>query len=374
MASLHILALHVLMLASAEAHRLPGWVVQVAERGYTSTSLFFILSGFVLTYAYSDDETGFRGNDRSFWIGRFARLYPLLVITYLFALPLATDTSFQAAVRAVLTLTGLQAWVPVPEYSLGSVSWSLSVLALCYAVTPALLRRLQGAGSRQLAWLLGAAWLGAMVAPAMLMAWSGHPVEPSDPGMQIIHTFPLLRLPEFVFGMMLGKLFVRSGGARGPWTAWGTAAAAAVLAGVMIFGERLPYPLLHNGVLAPVHGMIVVGLASGAGAVGRFLGSRPMRALGDASLPLYMLHMPLLTYVQMVAGGAGSGSAYRTAIVLVLYLGTLLALSLAAWRWVIEPAAGWIRRRLDPANGSARRPATAAPRPDAPTLAAEGVA
>jgi peptidoglycan/LPS O-acetylase OafA/YrhL len=141
-----------------------------------------------------------------------------------------------------------------------------------------------------------------------------------------------------------------------------------------MFGGRLPYPLLHNGALAPLHGILIVGLASGAGPVGRLLAYGGMRALGDASLPLYLLHIPLLTYVAGWVEGHGAGSMSMMAFVLAGYMAGLIALSLAASRWIVEPGALYIRRRLTPPKGSAPVPAVPAPSPQTSPLVAEGAA
>jgi peptidoglycan/LPS O-acetylase OafA/YrhL len=163
--------------------------------------------------------------------------------------------------------------------------------------------------------------------------------------MLILHTLPLARLPEFVFGLLLGKLFLRVGDDYRRWMKPGLTGAAAILASVFLFGERLPYPLLHNGLLAPVHGMLIVGLASGGGAVARFLASRPMQTLGDASLPLYLLHKPMLLYVQLWVGGPEAGSPRFMMIVVAAYLIGTVLLSILTGRWFVEPLAQRIRRR-----------------------------
>ena len=48
----------------------------LAGTGYIAVSLFFLLSGFVLSYSYLNRQGDMRGSRRGFWAARFARIYP----------------------------------------------------------------------------------------------------------------------------------------------------------------------------------------------------------------------------------------------------------------------------------------------------------
>ncbi|MFZ3141750.1 acyltransferase family protein, partial [Polaromonas sp.] len=54
----------------------PQPVHNVISHGFVAVSLFFILSGFILTYNYADNVGGLKTGKWNFWVARFARIYP----------------------------------------------------------------------------------------------------------------------------------------------------------------------------------------------------------------------------------------------------------------------------------------------------------
>jgi peptidoglycan/LPS O-acetylase OafA/YrhL len=122
--------------------------------GGACVSGFYLLSGFILGWVYL--TPGERLNKRQFFMSRFARIYPIFLIT------LVADTPWyffshisQYGVKGALIKTGtvftscllmLQAWSP-KFWGLDFPNWSLSVESLCYAIFPFvgfLLWRLRG--------------------------------------------------------------------------------------------------------------------------------------------------------------------------------------------------------------------------------------
>ena len=68
---------------------------------------------------------------------------------------------------------------------------------------------------------------------------------------------------------------------------------------------RLPYPVLHNGLLVPLYCLLVVGLARGGGLVGAVLRHPVLVRLGESSYALYILQFPLwhLTAIALEPAG-----------------------------------------------------------------------
>ena len=87
--------------------------VFVACLAYLGMSLFFVLSGFVITYTYYERfvQLPWRRAVREFFVARFARLYPLYIICLLFDRtlfkPLIRNGS-RAEIASYVTLT--QSW------------------------------------------------------------------------------------------------------------------------------------------------------------------------------------------------------------------------------------------------------------------------
>ena len=70
-------ALHVALYHLIHPFKIWGIFAPVMSAGYTGVSFFFVLSGFILTYAHGTEYEAGRGNAQKFWIARFARIYPV---------------------------------------------------------------------------------------------------------------------------------------------------------------------------------------------------------------------------------------------------------------------------------------------------------
>ena len=330
-AAMHIVLFHTLHI---------DWL-RLVNGGSTSTSFFFVLSGFVLAYVYSEADGGLRVPARDFWWRRFARLYPLAVLAQLAVIPFAWSSYApgERGVRAAAVLTGLQGWFPSIADSFNSPGWSVSVLAFCYLAFPGLLSALRGASPRRLALALAAVWLWCMVPTAVALGVGADAYWRS-----VLHHHPLSRLPEFVFGVVLARLFVAVPRSRMPR---GTATAAvALLSAAILLLPRALYPLAHNGLLAPLHGMVIVGLATGGGVVTRVLSLRPVREMGHASFALFLVHVPLYAWTMMPL--APTVTRMPLPARMGVYAAYLALTMLGAWavqRWVADPIAHGLRRR-----------------------------
>ena len=61
---------------------------------------------------------------------------------------------------------------------------------------------------------------------------------------------------------------------------------------VLYFGDKMPYPMMHDGLLMPLFGLAILGLA-GHNLIARFFGFYPFAVVGQASYCLYILHFNL---------------------------------------------------------------------------------
>jgi peptidoglycan/LPS O-acetylase OafA/YrhL len=340
-------ALHVVLLHTFGATWLPETLDRLVRWGGSTASLFFILSGFVLTLAYALPGGGLRLRDRVFWGRRAARLFPLGILSHLLVVPLVwwTYAADERWLRAALTTVGLQAFWPPFAGSFNSPGWSLSFLALGFALLPTAVRWTAAWSPRALALAALALWL-TMLAPAAAYVAAA-------PGagfwQTALYTFPVVRLPEFLFGVVLARLLrARSWPAPPPWLA--SVALAALVAGTLAAPDAL-FPVSHNGLFAPLHGVLLWSLAYGGGALGRLLSWRVACRLGEASFALYLLHVPLHAWMSGLAGGgvAGWGTPASAAFFLSFLVGAIV-LSDVVERWFVAPIArGWSSPTVAPA-------------------------
>ncbi|HLM66123.1 MAG TPA: acyltransferase family protein, partial [Longimicrobium sp.] len=172
-------------------------------------------------------------------------------------------------------------------------------------------------------------------------------VTPQTTGwwLGVVKYNPLVRLPEFVLGVVAGRWFLLEGGGSRRWHARLEAGAVAALLALLLGSVWIPYPLLHNGLLAPVFAALVYALARGAGPVSRLLSTRVLVRLGAASFALYILHVPLLVWLSRayrVAETAPPPQPWGFAIFAALSIGV----SLLVFALVEEPGRRLLRRRL----------------------------
>ncbi|HET6762010.1 MAG TPA: acyltransferase [Longimicrobiaceae bacterium] len=366
-AAMQVVLYHVYLPRSAGA---PGWVRALVGSGYVGVGLFFVLSGFVLAYNYLQPMAQGRVGRREFWAARFARVYPVYLLGLAAGMPwfvlwmLRVSTPHIAA-RWVAGVTAaclalVQGWAPQTVCALNCPGWSLSAEAFFYLLFPFLVLPIRRMSARGLAGLCVLAWLLALAAPLAYLALRPDGIahvgwNSSTAWLLAVKMNPLLRLPEFVIGVAAGRLFldgafdrIRSGAVE--------VAVAAALVAALLASPAVPYLLMHNGLLAPLFAALIVVLAVGRGPVARVLSGRRMEMLGGASYALYILHVPINDWSGRLAARLGVAITWPSLYALVVSL-VAIAISLAVFRWIEEPARRALRRRLSrreiPAGGAA---------------------
>jgi peptidoglycan/LPS O-acetylase OafA/YrhL len=176
--------------------------------GASGVSLFFILSGFVLTWTFRPDDS-----PAAFYARRFARIWPLLVLAVvlptMFALMSSEAESAVSQVTIALSaILLIQAWVP-NWILLGAspVTWSLSCEAAFYAIFPFSIRRVFTWSNRR---LTAVACLCVAVLWALrvgLWVWyppQAHLTTLNGFGPEVLGVYsPVARIPQFILGMVV---------------------------------------------------------------------------------------------------------------------------------------------------------------------------
>ena len=291
----------------------PAGLRNVFDAGYTGVSLFFVLSGFILTYAHVDLEA--TGTSRlRFWQARIARVFPNHIVALCAWCPIAVwlihtghgaFSGHETALAGAASVFLLQAWWPAWAMVWNFPAWSLSVELFFYAVFPWAIGHFRSSRSVFGAMLL--CFVAALLAPVGYLFLNpdglGQPCSPGSSGIYItwLKFFPLFHLPTFLSGMFLGLLFLRrkAGISRfaGPLLSIG---AAFGLVAVLRFSDKIPYPLLHNGLLAPLFGAAIFGIALGGGPVSWVLSRPVLVKLGEASYALYVFQAIVGNYLAAV--------------------------------------------------------------------------
>lgn len=268
-----------------------------------AVSFFFVLSGFILTYAHSN--LGLK-NCKTYIVSRFMRIYPVhlaALATLLFLLPQnLKHLSNWKANLAYLTMT--HAWVPIQDYyfAWNSPSWSISTEWFFYLSLPLLLTL----GRKKLfAPLLITAIF--FVFSFWLADWQHLPTNSTTGSAVSAHGLlyinPLARSIEFALGITLGLIYTRIKPLPCP-----TLLELLSLSG-FLFTCHLstkvenfsswPYFSLwasHAGFSALSAALVIIVFSQERGLLSKALRFKPLVLLGEISFAMYMLHYILLCY------------------------------------------------------------------------------
>ena len=261
-----------------------------AAFGYVGVSFFFVLSGFVLTWAW----TGQRAS--RFWWGRLSRIWPLHLACLAVALTVvAAQERLPGTVGRFAEALLLQAWSPDPSvyYGGNGVSWSLSCEMFFYLLFPFVVGPVRRLGRRGLATLAAGTVAVLLLAPLLV----GGSVSAATASW-LFYVFPPYRFGEFLLGMVLARAALLRLRIPRP----GTAAAVAVagLAGlvtvfttVAVDGDVVARPLVALAAL-PFFALLLLAATSAEIRGGRsWAGSRTFVHLGEWSFAWFLVHKPV---------------------------------------------------------------------------------
>ena len=336
----------------------PAWTLRIVAWGRVGVSLFFILSGFILAYNYMPRQ-GEVVPKRRFWVARFARIYPvylLSIVLVAFPLSMKAATSGYAPSGSLgewlASVLLLQAWWPSFTLGVNPPTWSLSAEVIFYAFFPFLVPLLLRIRDARLVVWLGGVWFVSAIAPlAVLAAYHADPTRALDDISTYLVYSGLARLPEFVIGILLCRLFLASSGKVSPGITAGLAVSGAIAAlAIMSVGNSIPFLIMDQVALTPAFAAMIFGLAHASGWLARLLSTRPVVLLGESSYALYLLHVPIFWSLEVIV----PVGARFTRTFFVMYVGLAIGLSIIVFRMFEEPARVRIRKALDPQRGAPR--------------------
>ncbi|HEY4300447.1 MAG TPA: acyltransferase [Candidatus Didemnitutus sp.] len=322
------------------------------DNGPMAMALFFILSGVVLAYGYSDLSAD---GVPAFYFARFSRIYPAYFCVHfcaLFFFPVAEAGGWiQWIYVNILGFLCLQSWIPHAfRYSVNGGTWTIGNEFTFYALFPFLLRPLE---------LLRRRWgiLGACVPFVLLSGYFGAADYMfAGQGTFIYYISPFARLPEFIIGMILGLDLLEPPRRRGLPR---LAVVGSVLA-LLAVAELVPtYDFGQlwtrwNIVIVPAAAATLYAVARAEQIVQpawTFVTSRILIYLGGLSYCLFLGHMLPVVILDLPAGRAwrnkivNAGNGFSLWVVLLF---ASFAIALALHEGVEKPMRRWLQRRWSP--------------------------
>lgn len=337
---------------------MPEWAKPVINAGFTYISFFLLISGFVLAYNYAHRADTLKPG--KFYAARLSRLYPVYLLSLVVSLGMLhaewTIRPFSEFLRgALLTPFLLQGWSPTLATFWNTVAWTLATEAMLYLAFPHIIRmRFWPRTPGKLLALFGAFWLWELLLPAIYTVLNPdglHNIDRYSSGywLRALKYTPVPFLPIFLAGIALGRLHSAVEFSNRVKLAFTVAAGSAALGAFYLLVPRVPYVMLHGGLLTPVFALLVWGL-TGNHVITRLLGWGPIAAFGRASLCLYLLHFN--TYLFLHDHHLPERLGVQTLDPWISYV-FILCFAYAAFRLVEHPAqkfllSRWVYRESKP--------------------------
>jgi peptidoglycan/LPS O-acetylase OafA/YrhL len=307
---------------------------------YLAVDFFFVLSGIIFRYVYFDSIARGAVSWRDFFWARLSRLYPLHFLTLMICAGLAWEFfaiagrfpvyRFNSLYYFMLNVFFLQRGFFDSGWSFNGPSWSLSIEAIMYCFFFGIAISRYG---RYLALLLFVAGL------ALMMSRLNHQF--------LLNTDVARGLIGFFLGFTIFEAFGNP--AKLACTIFILLAAAAVLIGCRLaFGLTVIY-----GVVSITFAITIL-VVNRVSFLRRIFEWRPLRLLGDLSLSIYLIHMPvgmaILLLFQMTHRTIPTASPFF----FMSYVSLVLISAWAVHRLYESPAKIFLRNH--PALGPRLRP------------------
>ena len=294
-----------------------SFVHEVVIHGYLAVNFFFVLSGFILIQAYQKTfSIGFNLNDRqTFWLKRFARIYPVYVLGIILDVPRVVTFfiqndgiqlgSLKIFASGLLHLMLIQSWIPRVTASWNPPGWSLSVEMFFYFLFPWLGAWIWSKKSSTLPALMMSVYMLGL-GMTFFFVWPVDALKIGGPLATFAQDVPVLHLSEFCFGLILGKIDIENSRSDSSILIlmarkWGFIISLFILFVVIRFADQI-YPLfLSNGLLTPLFALLIFSAAGTQSMGTRILRAPGLVLLGQVSYAMYVIHQPIKGYLIWLA-------------------------------------------------------------------------
>jgi len=311
--------------------------------GWNLVDFFFVLSGFIFMHVYSKQISEKKISEKSFFILRLSRLYPLHVIT-LFVVAFiqyyrffSGKGFFQSDINdlyhLILNLLFIQAGFFEDGLSFNGPSWSISCEVVAYILFFYVLRKLKKP--------LPVFILFIFIGLSILQIQLNVPLFNASMGKMLIGFFigcltyvlnlQILKLNRkskniffliiFVLSVFIGIMVYKAGY-------------------IKIFGQHwdrvmpiLLYPLMILSALNVLY-------------INKFLSLKPFTYIGELSYSIYLIHFPMQLILVTFLPMAGLFPNYNSWTGMAIFITATIALASLSYHLVEKPVQNFIRRKF----------------------------
>jgi len=262
--------------------------------GYIGVSFFFVLSGFILAYNYQQKFADKLIPRKTFYVSRFARIYPLHIFTLLIWMWMRKDVPVDSTYLTNLSLNILllQSFYPLEGIKFNAVSWSLSDEMFFYLLFPLLIVWfVKSRRSFYIFWTLAIIFIFYLIS-----LYQGSKYE-----NWIFYLNPLTRIVDFSLGIVLFNICTSTRANKWRKSLSPTLLEVFAIMLIIVFYSLayfIPYVYRHASWYWLPVGFLICVFYFQAGAISRILSHRWLVLLGEISFSFYMFHTMVLWYVK----------------------------------------------------------------------------
>jgi peptidoglycan/LPS O-acetylase OafA/YrhL len=342
----------------------------VLSRMYLMVDFFFILSGFIMCHVYGSwfEKSVNKDQFKKFTIARFARVYPLHLVTLMFTVGLfyfsakagvPRDEILQVENSIFSFFTNLflvQSLNFHHWFTWVHASWSISTEWWAYMVFPFLVAPITRATNTGRMAILALCCGGYMFITFYLLPLVTYPpslpflrYDPTDLSINVGFQFGIVRcICGFVLGMVMYQLY------KGGWMKRFLANGYVMigLSILMIICMHFAWPDIFVVLLFP---LILLSGAYGSKGINDFFGVKPLQKMGDWSFSIYLVHQPLMflfgaidSYLRPINASQSMPpklDMFTGWMIALAFISVILLVSYASYKYIEVPARNRINRK-----------------------------
>lgn len=271
----------------------------IFKEGSVGVGFFFTLSGFILAYNYKNKFSNITTTKKRFWIHRFARIYPLHLLTLYLSFPMMYMLYPNSHVSEFLkpfflNLFLLHSWI-FPRidnfyWGFNSVSWSISDEMFFYLTFPFIIQLFSK--QKKIIYIIVIAMC--LMLPLTITYGQNNGVH----GIWF-YFFPLFRIIDFLLGILLYEIYLNLKKNNKILLKYATVLELLTVSIFILFfsfHNAIPLAYRYSCYYWLPIALIILIFSFQGGDISKLLSGKYFIYLGEISYSFYMLHILVIYY------------------------------------------------------------------------------
>lgn len=323
--------------------------VSIFKEGFIGVSFFFLLSGFILAYNYKESLLTKTQSRHSFFVARFARIYPLHILCFLFALPFGIDSISNTGdliKNIILNITLTQSFSFNPEtiFSFNSPSWSISNEMFFYILFPFLLYPITYLTKHRFRYISLLIFIS--IIPLLIFYISKSECDFFD---QLFYINPFMRIFDFILGILVFNLYENIKNKRYISSVNFTYLeifSLAILLLFLLFSPHIPQGYRFSCYYWLPISLLILTFSFQKGVISSLLSHKKLIFLGEISFGFYMIHLLVIRYLYLIFDPYLKNN-YIAGIMIIIALSLTLLFSVLSFKFYETPANKYLKKSLN---------------------------